>query len=81
MPFIRLDAAFAPNIPNLQVCVQTPAGKKITVRMELDGYARRAVAKQSADDFCLLEVPKLHSAALVAGYNDLQACEGKRRVR
>ncbi len=49
--------------------------------MELDGYARRAVAKQSADDFCLLEVPKLHSAALVAGYNDLQACEGKRRVR
>jgi hypothetical protein len=30
------------------------------------------MAKESADDFRLLEIPQLHCAALVSSYNHLQ---------
>ncbi len=72
MALVCLDAALAPDIPYLQVGVQASAGEEIAVGMELDGDAGGAMAKEGADDLRLLEVPKLHCAALVASYNHLQ---------
>ncbi len=72
MALVCLDAALASDIPYLQVGVQASAGEEIAVGMELNGDAGRAMAKECADDFRLLEIPKLHSAALVSCYNHLQ---------
>ncbi len=66
MPLVSLDAALATYIPNFKVRVQASAREKVTVRMEFDRYAWRAVTEQRSDDFGLLKIPKLDCAALVA---------------